>query len=83
MDEDFKRELPPTQAERIISKFGGPRRLAELMHRNPSTIYRWLYPIENGGTGGLIPAQSLRLVLRVAREQGIFISAQDLYPGRA
>lgn len=72
-----------TQAERVIAKFGGVGPLAEAIGRNPSTVYKWTYPRTEGGTDGLIPASSLRRVLKAAREHGIFISATDLYPGRA
>lgn len=78
---------PMTQAERIVSKFGGPRRLAGLLNsidpdfsRNPSSIYRWLYSKERGGTGGLIPTQTMPLIMKAARIEGIFLTDEDFRP---
>jgi hypothetical protein len=76
------RSEPLTQAERIIAKFGGPATLAKLIGRNPASVYRWTYSRAIGGTDGLIPSSALRLVLDAARKEGIFITSDDLYPGR-
>lgn len=86
--------LPPrrvtitNQAERIIAKFGGARRLAKLMGqidenegRKPASVYRWTYPRERGGTGGIIPAAALKTIMKLARIEGIVLSETDLYPG--
>lgn len=82
-------KLPPrSQAQRIVDKFGGARRLASALHaadpsyaRHPSNVYRWLYPREKGGTGGVIPTSALPLVITAARIEGIYLTADDLYPG--
>lgn len=71
-----------TQAERVIAKFGGAATLAKLIGRNPTSVYRWMYPKSVGGSDGLIPSSALRLVLDAARREGIFITSDDLYPGR-
>lgn len=77
-----------SQAERIIEKFGGARRLARILKETdpknsltPSSIYRWLYPKEKGGTGGKVPTQSLETVMRAARFEGILLTTEDLFPG--
>lgn len=69
------------QAARIFKKFGNARKLAKAMGRTPSTLYRWTYEKKRGGTGGLIPSSALPAVLEAARCSGIFISADDLFPG--
>ena len=77
-----------SQAERIIAKFGSPYRLSLLidqhtMHRrSPSQIYRWTYPREKGGTGGIVPSFVLfNIVMPVARLEGIFLTPADLHMG--
>lgn len=71
-----------TQAERIIAKFGGPYKLAEQLGVRPSTVYRWTYPKSKGGSDGVIPTKSINKLLRLARVHGIFLTGDDLYPGR-
>lgn len=74
-----------SQAERILKKFGGAPRLAGLFKtlgigRNLHGIYKWTYPSERGGTGGVIPHLALRDVLEAARFDGIYLSPEDLDP---
>lgn len=71
-----------TQAERVIEKFGGPKNLARIIGRDVATVYKWMYPKTKGGTGGLIPTQALTEVMAAARQQGIFLTTADLFPGR-
>lgn len=71
------------QAAKIIELFGGVQALAKVLHSMRvkiavTSIYRWTYPKEVGGTGGFIPTRSLPLVLKAAHKIGIFISAEDL-----
>lgn len=77
-----------TQAYRIIKKFGGARRLWALLkdlgpehELSPSSIYRWDYPKEKGGTGGVIPTAAMPSVIKAARLEGIFLTPEDFYPG--
>jgi len=68
------------QANRIIAKFGNARNLAKLLKMEPSAVYKWTYPVERGGTGGLVPAASLRKVMRQADLAGIELTQYDLDP---
>lgn len=75
------------QAETVINKFGGARELARAIKElfpedcyNPSSIYRWMYPVSAGGTGGEIPAPALKKVIKAARYMGILLTPEDLYP---
>lgn len=65
------------QAKRIINKFGGIYTLARKIGAAPSTIYRWTYPLDKGGTGGLIPVKWHEIILETARLEGIFITKED------
>ena len=44
-----------------------------------SNVYRWTYPRERGGGGGLIPAVHQRVILVKAKERGIEISPDDFF----
>lgn len=65
------------EAERIIKMFGGAYPLAEALTAalgrkvHPSTVYRWTYPAERNGTGGMVPSRIRRVLRRAARMHGI------------
>lgn len=74
-----------TQAYRVIRKFGGAPRLGEILRElghsiENSTIYRWDYPLEDGGSGGLIPIKWIPLIIKIARMDGIILNNDDLSP---
>jgi hypothetical protein len=77
------------QAEGIIKKFGGAGELSRIIkaicpdpkdHWNRSSIYRWTYPVESGGTGGEIPARAMKTIIKAARYAGIVLTPKDFYP---
>jgi hypothetical protein len=81
--------VPRTQAERVIAKFGGARKLCRALerldatkHRDASCIFRWRYPKSKGGTDGLVPTAALADVVEAARLEGILLSSDDLDPRR-
>lgn len=84
-----RRALKFKQAEVVIAKFGGARELCRVVkdmcpdpkdHWNPSSIYRWTYPVEFGGTDGEIPINAIKTIIRAARYAGILLKMEDLYP---
>ena len=72
----------PTQAERIIERFGGPQQLQSALLTegcsvNLSTIYRWMYPRKFNGRHGHIP-RKYHVVIRVAAAtQNITLLPED------
>ncbi|ORU89813.1 MAG: amino-acid N-acetyltransferase [Cycloclasticus sp. symbiont of Poecilosclerida sp. M] len=60
-------------AKSIIEIFGGIKPLAKAIGKNPATIYRWTYPKDKGGTGGLIPSHALNKILLAAKDKGLNI----------
>jgi hypothetical protein len=68
------------QAETIIAKFGNADALAEAAGLDRTTVYRWSYAKNRGGTGGFIPTRSQRKVRMAARKLGITLTAQDWQP---
>lgn len=76
---------PLSQAERVVARFGGFKVLHDALaavgqYRSISNLYRWTYPIEIGGTGGLIPGRAMPDVLRAAKWEGILLTPEDLEP---
>jgi len=67
-------------AEVVIEKFGGHRRLAGLINVSVSRVYRWNYPKERGGTGGLIPQKHHGALLTAARAEGVSLEPVDFFP---
>ncbi len=89
ISEAERRSRVETQARNIINKFGTAAELCRALkfanpdpkdHWNESSVYRWTYPREKGGSGGEIPPHALRAVLRAARYSGIVLTLDDLYP---
>lgn len=66
-------------AQNIISKLGGYQIAAEILKTDISTVYRWTYPKERGGTGGTIPAKQQPKILKAALEKGIEVSPADFF----
>lgn len=64
-------------AKKIIQLFGGINPLATAIGKDPTTIYRWTYPKEKGGTGGTIPASSMKKVLLAAKQQGLSLEDKE------
>lgn len=73
-------EIMYTQAEEVIKRFGNPYRVAEIIQRRPSVIYRWTYPKSRGGTNGIIPAPALQELIKAARREGVLLTDECLIP---
>lgn len=76
---------PMSQAERVIKRFGGAYKLAKLLvgtaePRTPSSVYRWTYAKEKGGTGGVVPARLWPHLFEAARMAGILVTDEDTDP---
>ena len=82
----------PTQAERIIRKFGNARDAARALSlaadkgligrshvRTPATIYKWTWSAARGGTNGQIPNSAIAALKKAGRLVGVLITADDLY----
>ncbi len=68
------------QATRIFAKFGGARRLAKAIGRDPSAVYKWNYPREIGGTDGLVPTSAIPDINAAADLLGITLTPEDWTP---
>jgi hypothetical protein len=68
-----------TIADNIIRKCGGHAQVAAWLGLSLSQVYRWTYPRERGGTGGLVPAQRQTPLLAKARAAGIDLRPVDFF----
>jgi hypothetical protein len=68
-------------AKSIIAKIG-IEKVAEITGKHVSRVYRWMYPKERGGTGGLIPQTDAPTILKYARDNSIELSPADLFPAQ-
>lgn len=66
-------------AKHIITKCGGAKRAAELTGRHWSSIYKWTYPREQGGTGGLVPAEAQAELMGAARRGEVDLTPADFF----
>ena len=67
-------------AERMIKKLGGAYKVAEMIHCSPQAVYKWTYPREFGGTGGLIPHRRQLELMLVAKLYGFDLTADEFFP---
>lgn len=72
--------LDPAKA--IIEKVGGAHAVAQITGRSVTRVYRWMYPADRGGTGGLIPQREAGKLLDYAAEHGISLAPAEFF-GRA
>ncbi len=69
------------QARRIIAKFGGPARFADVVGISRTQAYKWSYTAPYG-TDGLVPHHMVDRIQRAARIEGIILTADDWTPTR-
>jgi hypothetical protein len=72
--------LKNSQAYRLVEKLGGPARVAKMLGINRAAVYRWTWPIERGGQGGVIPSARLTQLCLASRLNGYILTAEDLDP---
>lgn len=70
-------------AASIIGALGGPAAVAEYLKTADNTPYRWTYPRDKGGTGGVIPHWHHDDLLRMAADKGVLLTRADLAEGVA
>jgi hypothetical protein len=66
-------------AKTVIDKCGGPQKVAEVTGRDVSRVYRWMYPRDRGGTGGIIPHDEATTLLAWAPTASVPLSPADFF----
>jgi hypothetical protein len=69
------------QAAKIIAKFGGEAKLAEIVGCSRITAFRWQYQ-RPYGSDGLIPSAMVEPIQKVARVHGVLLTPSDWLPER-
>lgn len=64
-------------AQSIISKLGGPSKVAAIVGVHRTRVSNWSRPSSKGGTGGVIPQRHHRVLLEHANAVGVFLTAED------
>lgn len=77
--------MTESPAKKVITAFGGvratARRLTEAGHKiTASGVCRWARPREKRGLGGRVPWDWHRTILRVAEDDGLTLTREDLEP---
>lgn len=72
-----------TMALRIIRRFGSMKNIHAAFKaaghpKSKATIYKWTYPKERGGTGGIIPGSATFALHKAAFVAGVYLSPEDL-----
>ncbi|GAA4169278.1 hypothetical protein GCM10023069_25580 [Shinella granuli] len=65
-------------AKSIIAKIG-IEKVSEITGKHVSRVYRWMYPKERGGTGGLIPQSEAPALLSYAKANDIELSPAEFF----
>lgn len=65
-------------AKSIIAKIG-IEKVSEVTGKHVSRVYRWMYPKERGGTGGLIPQSDAPALLSYAKANDIELSPAEFF----
>ena len=66
-------------AKSIITKLGGVEAVADVTGKHVSRVYRWMYPRERGGTGGVIPHDDARKLMAAAADRGVEIDPAEFF----
>ncbi len=67
-------------AATIIKKLGGLKDVAGAAGVSVTSVQRWRYPRERGGTGGAVPHWHIPALMRFAGESGVDLQPGDFFP---
>lgn len=69
-------------AASVIKALGGVPTLAKAIGTTTTTVQRWRWPKDVGGTGGIIPHWRHDDIIQYARDRGVRLSYRSLMPRR-
>lgn len=67
-------------AHSIITKLGGPSKVANYVGVHRTRVSNWMRSKEQGGTGGTIPARHFHRVMQMANEMGVEVDVMVFVP---
>lgn len=71
--------MDPNSAQRVIEKCGGHDVVAGWLKVSTTSVYRWTYPKDKGGTGGVIPQKHWQALIQKAASDGIELTVEDFF----
>lgn len=77
-----RRQVWYSPGEYAVHVFGGVKKLARILGMEPTNISRWQRSRHEGGPRGLIPNKKQKVVLDIAKERGLDLTAEDIIYGR-
>lgn len=66
-------------AATVIEKLGGPDAVSAATGTSYTAPYRWMAPVDKGGTGGRIPQKHWAALIALAGQKGVPLTADDLF----
>jgi transposase len=69
---------PKTPAQIVIAAFGTNAEVSRILDVSKSTITRWGYTKEEGGTNGLVPQKHWPALLSAAKRRRVKLSLRQL-----
>lgn len=66
-------------ASSLIKKSGGHEVVSKWTGATVTSVYRWTYPKEKGGTGGRVPQDRIQPWIEKANENGIKLKLSDFF----
>ena len=66
-------------ARSIIERLGGVDVVAGITGKHRTRVFRWMYPPDRGGTGGMIPLREIPKLLKFATSTGKRLRHADFF----
>jgi hypothetical protein len=79
MTSSQRRHLEPARS--VIERLGGVDVVANVTRKDRTRVFRWMYPVERGGTGGLVPQRVWPRLLEYAAKNRIKLEPADFING--
>lgn len=65
----------------IINLFGGAPIIASGLNLERTSVYKWTYPKNKGGSGDRVPLKWAGPIINLAKARGITLGYEDVIPG--
>jgi len=66
-------------AANLIKKSGGHNVVSKWTGATLTSVYRWTYPKDKGGTGGRVPQDRIQTWIEAAKQHGIKLKLSDFF----
>ena len=63
----------------VVREFGGVNEVARIAGVAKVQVYRWMWTVPDGGTGGVIPSRRAQMLFEWAKENGKAIAAESFF----